>query len=239
MASNPVCTKLGFIRNLTAPRVLGAASVLLCAAACLLATPPAQTPNGTAPLPAQSPAPKSIPGTHPVHRHKKAERAAPDPAPVVVERPPDPPPPDWPALAQANPADVHFTGSNLSVVAQNSSLQEILHEITTAAGVKVEGFSSDQRIFGNYGPAPARDVINQLLSGTGYNVLMIGDSGEGTPRQIVLTFHGGAVSPGQPGTAQPSPNGEDDQAEEPEVQEQPEPPVVNRPFRNQPPGAPP
>jgi hypothetical protein len=126
----------------------------------------------------------------------------------------------------------------LTVVAQNASLQQILHEITTAAGVKVEGFSTDQRIFGSYGPAPARDVINQLLSGTGYNVLMIGDSGEGTPRQIVLTFHAGAAGATQPGGVQPNPNGEEEAAEEPEPEPPEQPPVNNGRFRNQPPGAP-
>ena len=34
----------------------------------------------------------------------------------------------------------------------------------------------DQRVFGTYGRGPARDVIAQLLDGSGYDVLMIGDA---------------------------------------------------------------
>ncbi len=63
---------------------------------------------------------------------------------------------------------------------------------------KLEGMDQDQRIFGTYGPGPARDVLSQLLDGSGYNVLMIGDRGQGTPRRIVLSAHsggGGAAPP--------------------------------------------
>jgi hypothetical protein len=63
--------------------------------------------------------------------------------------------------------------------ATNSSLQQILSDVSTATGVKVEGTPGDQRVYGSYGPAPARDVLSQLLDGSGYNVLMIGDQGEG------------------------------------------------------------
>jgi len=43
--------------------------------------------------------------------------------------------------------------------------------------------------------APARDVLSELLDGSGYNVLMIGDQGQGTPRTLVLTAKGSATAP--------------------------------------------
>lgn len=67
-----------------------------------------------------------------------------------------------------------------------------MEDVSAATGAKVEGLGADQRIFGAYGPGKAREVLSQLLDGTGYNVLMIGDQGEGTPRQIVLTTRGAA-----------------------------------------------
>jgi hypothetical protein len=58
----------------------------------------------------------------------------------------------------------------------------------------VEGFDADQRIFGVYGPGPARDVLSQLLQGSGYNVLLVGEQGQGTPREIVLSArHAGST----------------------------------------------
>ena len=86
----------------------------------------------------------------------------------------------------------------------------------------MEGLNRDQRIFGVYGPGPARDVIAQLLDGSGYNVLMIGDLGQGTPRQIVLTARtGDAPKPG----VDNQPNTDNDNDAEPDEQaQQPEPP---------------
>ncbi len=75
----------------------------------------------------------------------------------------------------------------LRIDADNSSLDQILKDVSTDTGAKVEGLSADQRVFGTYGPGPARQVLSDLLDGTGYNVLMFGDQGEGTPREIVLS----------------------------------------------------
>ena len=80
-----------------------------------------------------------------------------------------------------------WNSQGLRIDAANSSLQQILKDVSTAIGVKYHGLNADQRVFGTYGPGPARDVLSQLLDGSGYNVLMIGDHGQGTPRQVVLT----------------------------------------------------
>ena len=72
------------------------------------------------------------------------------------------------------------------VNAANSSLAQIMKAIAAETGATVQGMAQDQRIFGIYGPGRARDVISQLLDGSGYNVLMVGDLGQGTPRQILL-----------------------------------------------------
>ena len=47
----------------------------------------------------------------------------------------------------------------------------------TGAGSRSRDQQSGQRIYGSYGPAPARDVLRQLLDGSGYNVIMVGDRG--------------------------------------------------------------
>jgi len=120
---------------------------------------------------------------------------------------------------------VTWDSQGLRINAANSSLQQILNDVATVTGAKVEGLDSDQRIFGTYGPGQARDVLSQLLQGSGYNVMMIGDQGQGTPREIVLSLrHSGSPSPG----ANPAANNDDDA----DVDEPPQPPPqpIRTPF---------
>jgi len=108
-------------------------------------------------------------------------------APAVSARHVAPPAPDWPVNDQPSDATVTWDSQGLRVVAVNSSLTQILKAIATLTGATVDGANKDERIFGVYGPGPARDVISQLLDGSGYNVLLVGELGQGTPRQIILT----------------------------------------------------
>ena len=161
-----------------------------------------------------------------------AEKAA-EQSRMEAEKAAAPPPPDWPVNDKAVPASVAWNGKDLSITATNSSLAQILHDISTATGVKVEGLGSDQRVFGRYGPADARDVIAQLMDGSGYNVMLIGDKGEGTPRQLVLTAK--TKGPGShAANGQPNPNGDDEAVEEPE-QPETQPELGQRPPMGGPP----
>jgi hypothetical protein len=125
---------------------------------------------------------------------------------------------------------VDWNGRNLSIAATNASLQQILHDVSTATGVKVEGQAADERIYGRFGPAPAREVLSQLLDGSGYNVLMVGDKGEGTPRELVLTARTHAApKAASEAEEHAQQNADDDAPEEPEPIEQPSP-GAHRPF---------
>lgn len=166
------------------------------------------------------------------HRLKAAEPVAQAPAPV---QPPPPPRPNWPVNDAPVQAKVNWDSKGLSIDASNSSLHQILNQVATATGAKVEGFGSDERVFGDYGPGEARDVLSQLLHGTGYNVLLIGDQGQGTPREIVLSARNENSKPAPglnpPGMDRPAPdNPEDDDNQPPPVidEQQPMPPVNNR-----------
>jgi hypothetical protein len=109
-------------------------------------------------------------------------------APTAAQTPAaEQPKPDWPVNDKPVPAKVTWDSHGLTVEATNSSLDEILKAVATQTGARLEGKVGDERVFGSYGPGAARDVIAQLLDGTAYNVLMVGDQGEGTPRQIVLS----------------------------------------------------
>ncbi|HZP06105.1 MAG TPA: hypothetical protein VFB43_14480 [Terracidiphilus sp.] len=133
--------------------------------------------------------------------------------------PAPPPPPDWPINDKPAPATVVWDSQGLRIDAANSSLQQILKDVSTDTGTKVEGMNADQRVFGSYGPGPANEVLSQLLSGTGYNVLMIGDQGAGTPRQIVLSSKPSGPAPAGGNNNRTTMSEEDYEAEQ-EMREQ-------------------
>jgi hypothetical protein len=144
-----------------------------------------------------------------------------------------PPPPNWPINYKPTAATVVWDSQGLRIDADNSSLQQILKDVATDTGAKVSGLNADQRVFGAYGPGPARQVLSELLDGTGYNVLMFGDQGSGTPREIVLS-----APPNGPAAVNGNRTNLANQEEEyepPEPQPEPEP----EPTQNfQPPQAP-
>jgi hypothetical protein len=95
--------------------------------------------------------------------------------------------PAFPINGKPVPAVIHWDSQGLRIEAANSSLEQIMKDFSTATGTTVEGLETDQRVFGAYGPGPAREVLSELLQGTGYNVVMVGDQGQGTPRRIILS----------------------------------------------------
>jgi hypothetical protein len=138
--------------------------------------------------------------------------------------------PAWPANEKPVPATVTWDSHGLRIEAANSSLVQILEDVSTATGTKVEGFNADQRIFGVYGPGSARDVLSELLQGSGYNVLLVGDQGQGTPRVIVLSSR-------HPGSTLPVTNAVPANASDEDVEtEEPPQPQPGRPVM--PPGGP-
>jgi hypothetical protein len=149
---------------------------------------------------------------------KAAPPAAPQPEPEVAEVPPAP---VWPANKQPQRAQIVWDSHGLKIEASNSSLDQILKELSTVTGAKIEGFSRDQRIFGTYGPGPAREVLSRLLDGSGYNVLMVGGVGDAPPHRVILSTAGPAGSQPQP-SAQ-NQQGDNDIDVEPDNPQLPEP----------------
>lgn len=155
----------------------------------------AQSTSTTQPATQAKPHPAST--LHQAHSHlhpaSKPPQQAVDatPPPQIVAAPELP---HWPANDKPEPARIVWDSQGLRIDATNSSLSEILTEVSTLTGAHVDGFAADARVYGQYGPAPARDVLSQLLDGTGYNVMMIGDLGQGAPRQIILSTRTAASS---------------------------------------------
>ena len=126
--------------------------------------------------------------------HLATSSPSPSAKPVTAPVPPS-------LLTQpAQPAKVMLDGGKLTIHAHNSALSEILNEISRQGGMNLSGLhagKADQRIFGTYGPGRPRDVLNELLNGSGYNVLMLGSLPSGLPRQLALSLRpaGGIPNP--------------------------------------------
>jgi hypothetical protein len=180
----------------------------------------AQTPAPPAPAPAHATA----------HRHKKPTAAKPaaQPAPAPAPAPIAPQIPNWPANHKPAEASVVWDSHGLFIQASNSSLYQILRDVSLKTGAKVEGLGADERIFGTYGPGPARDVLTELLDGSGYNILLIGDQGQGTPRRIVLSGRpvpGRASGNANPGATSNNDAENDQEAEQPDTNPPVQPPM--------------
>jgi hypothetical protein len=193
----PRCSPLSLL--LCATLALGSAA-MLPRSALSQATPSQPTSSQTTPgqvTPSQAPATTN---PAPARHHKK-------PTPVAVPAPAPPPPPTVaPSRFQepAVPATVTAATNQLTVTADNSSLAQILHQVSSATGMKLDGLGGDERVFGSFGPGAPREVLTSLLNGTSYNVMMVGDLPNGAPRELLLTSRtaGGASPPANANPAQ-------------------------------------
>jgi hypothetical protein len=189
-----------------------------------LRRPPAIPPDAQ-PAPENSPQPAAPPPA-----------AAPAPAANAVQPPAAPAAPAAlpPSMLQdpAKPAEIQFSDGTLSIHADNASLQAILQQLSSQSGMKIQGFDKDERVFGSFGPGTPRDVLSDLLNGTPYNLLMVGDLSNGAPRQLIL-------SPASPGSEAPVPSAPaqpqaDEQAADEDAAEPAPPPFIPRPRPAQP-----
>jgi hypothetical protein len=167
-------------------------------------------PNPAAQTPAQPAPAQQQPAGAPAQPAAAPQAQSPAPVPQVA-----------PSMLQqpAGEAQIVFSGDTLSIRADNSSLSAILHQVAGNSGMQIEGLSGDERVFGTFGPGAPRDVLADLLNGTAYNVVLLGDLSNGAPRQLILTpaTHGGAALPSPPQA------NTDEASNEPEPQEVPPP----------------
>ena len=138
-------------------------------------------------------APTKISARKKVATHKTLPtQTTPQPAPPQVQ--PRVPPSPSPA-ATAQPAQITLKNGLLTVAANNSDLSQILTEIANRSGMTVEGPIRSIRVFGIYGPATSSSVLTDLLTGLGYNFMMIGATQNGPPRELQLTLRSNNTAP--------------------------------------------
>jgi len=83
-------------------------------------------------------------------------------------------------------AQVSYQLGQLTVLAENSSLDQILHGVASQTGMKITGSVADEHVYGTYGPAAPAKVLAQLLEGSGNNMILR-ESAANDPLELVLT----------------------------------------------------
>jgi hypothetical protein len=111
--------------------------------------------------------------------------------------------PDIPLTPSQRPpkrAQVTYANDTLSISADNSSLNQILRQVSSTTGVKITGGVTDERVFGEYGPATLAQTLASLLDGTGSNMLLSHPDGS-TSTELILTPRQGGPTPPNPDAA--------------------------------------
>jgi len=112
----------------------------------------------------------------------------------------------------AVPPQVTYQDNQLTIVAPNSTLADILRAVHKQTGAEIEVPSAPDRVVTRLGPGPARDVMADLLNGSRFNYILLGSPEDANVlSRVVLVAKSGAevavtanMSPSEP---RPQPNG--------------------------------
>ena len=130
----------------------------------------------------------------------------------------DPPEPPKPTL------EVSFNNGLLSINSDRSSLSEILFAVhqRTGAEIAIPAGAEQEKVVVNLGPAPASEVLAQLLNGSKFNfVILSSPKDPAVLDQVILTPRTEAPAQAQAAAPEPPPQPEppadnaDDEAEQP------------------------
>jgi hypothetical protein len=108
------------------------------------------------------------------------------------------------------PPQVSFQNGQLSIVAPNSTLGDILRAVRKQTGAEIEIPAANDRVVTHLGPGPVRDVMAELLNGSRFNYVLLGSAENASLlTRVVLVAKTGqenggpnTVQPGQPGPMQ-------------------------------------
>ena len=131
--------------------------------------------------------------------HKKKKKAQ--------QQPPPPPLPSGPTgPVQQMPLDsiaamapqVSFQNNQLTIVAPNSTLADILRAIQKQTGAEIEIPPAPERVVTHLGPGPAREIVAELLNGSRFNYVLLGSPSDETvlTRVVLVAKSGPEITPG-------------------------------------------
>ena len=141
------------------------------------------------------------PGSARLVRKRHAAPLQKSPLPAKIEAaevlpappPPPPPPPLTPEQKPPEKPQVLWDGSQLTIIAQNSTLADILAEVKALTGTTLDlpPDASRERMAAKLGPGPARQVLSSLLSGTSFDyIILASDTDPAGVHTVMLTPRG-------------------------------------------------
>jgi hypothetical protein len=101
-----------------------------------------------------------------------------------------------------NGVRVRFANGQLEIHARNATLSEVLFQIQkqTGAEIAIPAGTEQERVVVDSGPAPASEVLAELLNGSDLNFVVVGsESDPNSLRSVILSRKSGAVASGTAG----------------------------------------
>ena len=83
--------------------------------------------------------------------------------------------------------NVTYENGMLSIRADRATLSQVLYEVhlRTQAEIAIPAGAEQEKVIAELGPAPARNVLAELLNGSAYNFIFVGD--EQSLQRVILT----------------------------------------------------
>ena len=121
-----------------------------------------------------------------------------------------------------NGVTVQFANGLMTIHSQGGTLSEVLFQIQkqTGAEIAIPSGTEQDRVAADFGPAPASEVLGELLNGSGLNFVVVGSEADPNKlRSVILTQKTGGIEPpaGFVQAYAPAPTAETAEPENPEV----------------------
>jgi len=127
-----------------------------------------------------SPQPSSAVASHPDVENAAGASSDQTSQPAAVD-------PATPATPPAPAVTVTYENGMLSIHADKATLSQVLYEVQlrTQAEIAIPAGAEQEKVIAELGPAPAREVLAQLLNGSAYNFIFVGE--ELSLQRVILT----------------------------------------------------
>jgi hypothetical protein len=143
----------------------------------------------------------AVADTDAVHHAHKIKKQTLAPLPSGTQGPvPQVPLDAIPAVAP----QVSYQDGLLTIVAPNSTLGDILRGVRKHTSAEIDiPVTANERVVTRLGPAPARDVMAELLNGTRFNYILLGSPQDASAlvRVVLVAKAAPEAPPAQPGAA--------------------------------------
>jgi hypothetical protein len=101
---------------------------------------------------------------------------------------------------------VSYQNSQLTIVAPNSTLGDILRAVRKQTGAEIDVPSAPERVVTHLGPGPAREVLAELLNGSRFNYVLLGSAADDAQlTRVVLVAKSASDTVGPNNSAPPQP----------------------------------